>query len=369
MTFPETRNSDTTTSPDDYRRATLNILEDFDSERIRMLETQSAILNMFEDSVAEKRHLDDMHKAVINILDDFTLEKTHTEETQRAIGNILDDFSEEKGRLEQTQSAMLNLLEDFDSERFRAEAASRDLAKSLELTRQAKEEEEEANRELESFSYSVAHDLRAPLRAMDGFSQALLDSYRGSLDEQGQDFLLRVRSAAQRMALLIDNLLMLSRVTRAERRFEEVSLTNIAGAAMARLRAAEPRRECDLDVAENLVVRGDAGLLEIALGNLIGNSWKFTSPRARARIEVGMSDTDGKPVYFVRDNGVGFDMAYASKLFSPFQRLHSDKEFGGTGIGLAIVARIVKRHGGRIWAEGAVDGGSTFYFTLGGKTQ
>ena len=215
----------------------------------------------------------------------------------------------------------------------------------------------------------MAHDLRAPLRAMDRFSQALLESYRDKLDDQGQDFLLRVRAAAQRMAMLIDNLLALSRVTRTERSDEDVSLTGLARAAMARLHAAEPQREYDLNVAEHLIARGDAGLLEIAFGNLIGNAWKFTRSRARARIDVGMNEMDTEIVYFVRDNGVGFDMTYASKLFAPFQRLHGSAEFEGTGIGLAIVSRIIRRHGGRIWAEAVVGQGATFYFTLGGKTQ
>ena len=221
-----------------------------------------------------------------------------------------------------------------------------------------------ANQELEAFSYSVAHDLRAPLRAIDGFSLALEEDCGDKLDKGARDHLDRVRSAARQMGHLIDGLLGLSQVTRGELRREKVNLTRIAAESGKRLREAQPDRRVDLRVQEGLVGEGDPNLLAAALNNLLGNAWKFTGKRADVRIEVGKAVERGETVFFVRDNGVGFDQAYAHKLFGAFQRLHGATEFEGTGIGLATVQRIVRRHGGRIWAEGEVGRGATFYFTL-----
>jgi PAS domain S-box-containing protein len=223
---------------------------------------------------------------------------------------------------------------------------------------------EAANGELESFSYSVAHDLRAPLRSIDGFSQALLEDHADQLDEEGRKYLRFVRESAQHMGHLIDALLTLSRVTRSELHQEDVDLSALARAAVARLRRSQPDRPVDVVLQEGLEDRGDPRLLTVVLDNLLGNAWKFTGKRDVARIELGVSSTDGRPVYWVRDNGAGFDMAFASKLFGVFQRLHATTEFEGTGVGLATVQRIVSRHGGRVWAEGEVDRGATFYFTL-----
>jgi signal transduction histidine kinase len=220
------------------------------------------------------------------------------------------------------------------------------------------------NKELEAFSHSVSHDLRAPLRAIDGFSQALLEDYAGKLDAEGQGYLQRVRAASQRMAQLIDDLLNLSRVTRAEMHRDDVDLTAMAREVAEELRKTEPGREADLIIAVGLRASGDERLLRVVLVNLLGNAWKFTNKRPRARIEFGMTGQEGKRAYLVRDDGVGFDMAYVGKLFGAFQRLHSADEFPGTGIGLATVQRIIHRHGGRVWAEGAVEQGATFYFTL-----
>ena len=220
------------------------------------------------------------------------------------------------------------------------------------------------NRELESFSYSVSHDLRAPLRAMDGFSSTLLTDYGDKLDERGRDRLLRVRSAAQKMANLIDDLLNLSRVSRTELSWEEVDLTELARNTVAELQVASPQRQVSVHIADNLSAHGDRRLLGIALTNLLNNAWKFTAAKNPAIIEVGRDDLDAEPVFFVRDNGAGFDMAYAGKLFGAFQRLHDASEFAGTGIGLATVQRVIHKHGGRIWAESAVDAGATFYFML-----
>jgi hypothetical protein len=228
----------------------------------------------------------------------------------------------------------------------------------------AQEAAEAAIQELEAFSYSVAHDLRAPLRAIDGFSLALEEDCGAKLDAAGALHLKRVRTSAQHMARLIDGLLGLSRVTRGELVREKVDLTHLAQQAAARLRETAPDRQVDLVVQEGLEVDGDARLLTAALDNLLGNAWKFTGKCSHARVEVGRQTEESGRVFFVRDNGAGFEQAYAQKLFGAFQRLHSVTEFEGSGIGLATVQRIVRRHGGRIWAQGEVGRGATFYFTL-----
>jgi PAS domain S-box-containing protein len=233
-----------------------------------------------------------------------------------------------------------------------------------EIMARAKEAAETANRELEAFSYSVAHDLRAPLRGIDGFSMALLEDHSGQLDAQGKGYLNRIRQSAQFMAQLIENLLMLAQVTQSELRRERVDLSRLAQGAAARLQEAQPQRQAEIVIADGLLAHGDGRLLGIVFDNLVGNAWKFTANRSKARIEFGRSQNDGQPAYFVSDDGAGFDMAHASKLFGVFQRLHTAGEFEGTGIGLATVQRIIRRHGGRIWAEGRVDRGATFYFTL-----
>ena len=220
------------------------------------------------------------------------------------------------------------------------------------------------NHELEAFSYSVSHDLRAPLRSLHGFSTALLEDYADIVDEQGKDYLHRIRNAAQRMAILIDDLLNLSRITRAELNRKTVDLSELARAVVDELVAGQPERTVRVEIQPELTVEADPHLLRAALANLIGNAWKFTAKQPDATIMVGAHDNSDERVFFVRDNGAGFDMTYAHKLFGAFQRLHHVDEFEGTGIGLATVQRIIHRHGGHIWAEGAVDQGATFYFTL-----
>jgi len=222
---------------------------------------------------------------------------------------------------------------------------------------------EATNQELGAFSYSVSHDLRAPLRAIDGFSQLLLDDYADSLDEAGKDHLGRVRGAAQRMAELIDALLDLSRVSRRELRHEIVDISAVADSAFQKLKEHDPTRSVKVTIEPGLKAEGDGRLLEMVLDNLIGNAWKYTARLDEAEIEVGSSNDGKETVFYVRDNGAGFDMQYADKLFGAFQRLHGT-EFEGTGIGLATVLRIVKRHGGRVWGEGEPGKGATFYFTL-----
>lgn len=235
----------------------------------------------------------------------------------------------------------------------------------LELRVQIRTRELEAsNGELEAFCYSVSHDLRAPLRGIDGFSQALLEDYSGQLDSVGKDYLERVRAATRRMAQLIDDLLALSRITRADIQHGPIDLSQLAHAVAAELRRSEPGRNVSVQIEPGLRAEGDSPLIRTVLENLIGNAWKFTSKRESARIEVGQTRVDGKLAFFVRDNGAGFDQAYTDRLFGAFQRLHAATEFPGTGIGLASVLRIIHRHGGRIWAEGEVNQGATFYFSL-----
>jgi signal transduction histidine kinase len=220
------------------------------------------------------------------------------------------------------------------------------------------------NQELEAFCYSVAHDLRAPLRGIDGFSQALLEDYEDKLDTNGKDYLRRVRAASQRMSMLIDDLLNLSRVTRTEMQKEKLNLSSIAKSVATDLQRTEPGRDVEFVIEEDLFATGDSRLLRVAMENLLGNAWKYTSHHGSACIEFGESQRDGQPVYFVRDDGAGFDPRHVARLFGAFQRLHSNSEFPGTGIGLATVQRIVHRHGGNIWAEAAIEQGATFSFTL-----
>jgi light-regulated signal transduction histidine kinase (bacteriophytochrome) len=224
---------------------------------------------------------------------------------------------------------------------------------------------EVANKELAAFSYSVSHDLRSPLRSIDGFSQALLEDYHDSLNKEAQNYLERIRTASQRMAQLIDDLLMLSRMTRSHMHRERVNLSEQAQLIVNELQEIEPDRQVTWTITPGITVEADRQLIWAVLENLLGNAWKFTGKRSAAHIEFGVTrQPDEEQVYFVQDNGAGFDMTYAEKMFGAFQRLHSLAEFPGTGIGLATVQRIIHRHGGRIWAEGEVDEGATFYFTL-----
>ena len=246
-------------------------------------------------------------------------------------------------------------------------AVARDVTEekqSREALEHAKEAADRANRELDAFCHSVAHDLRAPLRSLDGFSLALLEDFADRLDDEGKKHLSFIREAAQQMAQLIDDLLALSRVTRSELEREPVDLTDLARATVSRLQSRHAGRRVHVTIQEGLAGLGDPRLLTLVFDNLLGNAWKFTSKRDHARIEFGARAQDGCPVYFVADNGAGFDMTYANKLFGVFQRLHAASEFEGNGVGLATVQRIIGRHGGRVWAEAEVERGATFYFTL-----
>jgi len=234
-----------------------------------------------------------------------------------------------------------------------------------ELVAKRTNELEAANRELEAFAYSVSHDLRSPLRTIDGFSHALEEEYGDAIGESGTDYLHRVRAAAQRMAKQIDDILQLARMSQGDMEWSELDISKLARETVDRLREAEPDRAVDVRVATGMQASGDRTLLGVLLDNLIGNAWKYTREKDPARIEIGASRRDREQVFFVKDNGAGFDMRYAGKLFGIFQRLHKANEFEGTGIGLATVQRIVHRHNGRIWAEAEVGRGATFFFTLG----
>lgn len=223
---------------------------------------------------------------------------------------------------------------------------------------------EASNRELEAFAYSVSHDLRAPLRAIDGFSRALLEDYEDLFDAEAQDYFGRIRKNVAQMSQLIDDLLSLSRVSRSKIRYTDINLSDLAHEVLEELHLAEPNRQVESQITPEMRVHADATLIRVVLTNLLQNAWKFTSHNTTAHIEFGVRDTDGQQTYFIRDDGAGFDMAYAQKLFGVFQRLHSVQDFPGTGIGLASVQRAIHRHGGTVWAEAAIEQGATFYFTL-----
>jgi PAS domain S-box-containing protein len=264
----------------------------------------------------------------------------------------------------ETPRAILEVNNDI-TERREAEQEVRRLNEQLEKrVAERTAQLQAANKELEAFSYSVSHDLRAPLRHIDGFSLALLEDYGDKLDAVGQGYLQQVRGASQEMAQLIDDVLELARVTRSEMRREIVHLSELADRILHQMQATEPTRTVSVKVEAGLATYGDKRLLKIVLVNLLGNAWKFTSKRENAAITFAGEHKNDETVFFVRDNGAGFDMTFADKLFGAFQRLHMANEFEGTGIGLATIQRIVHRHGGRVWAEGSVNEGATFYFTL-----
>jgi signal transduction histidine kinase len=253
------------------------------------------------------------------------------------------------------------LAEDLE----KSERKYRDLAGSLEQQVEERTKDlQRVNEELQAFGYSVSHDLRAPLRAVDGFSQILMEDHAEALGSEGREMLDRIRAGVRRMSDLIRSLLDLSRVSRVELKKQPVSISDLAAGVVENLRHADPQRRVSVNIQPGLITEGDPNLIRVVLDNLISNAWKFTSHQPEARIEVGAQDRGGRPEYFVRDNGAGFDPAYADKLFKPFQRLHSDSEFEGTGIGLATAQRVVRRHGGEIRAESENGNGAAFYFTL-----
>ena len=300
----------------------------------------------------------DKINAVLGISRDITNLK-HTEMELKKYRDHLEKMVEERTKeLKDTTKQLENEI----IEHKKAEKKIRDLNEDL---KKRTVELETINKELESFSYSVSHDLRAPLRSINGFSQAILEDYNDNLDEKGKEYLSRVRIASQRMAHLIDDLLNLSRLTRSQMHYTDVNLSEISHTIKNELEYMWPQRKVKFEIEDGIIVKGDAKLLRVMLENLLNNAWKFTSKCKNAEIKVGKMDYNGQTVYYIRDNGAGFSMEYADKLFNPFQRLHSTDEYPGNGIGLATVQRIIHRHSGQIWAEGKVDEGAIFYFTLG----
>jgi len=297
-----------------------------------------------EDFAGAKQELKDLQSASLNILEDSAADRLAAEDAFRASVNILSDLSEAE-----TEVRRLN-----------AELEVRVALRTAELER--------VNKNLEAFTYSVSHDLRTPLRALSGFSAALVEDYGDRLDEAGRGYAGSIMAASERMAALIDDLLVLSRVSQAGVNLEPVDLSAEAAAVAGELRSRDPGRVVRFAIADGIRVIADRSLIRTVLQNLLENAWKFTAHRDGAVIEfAGAAPEEGMVCCSVHDNGAGFDPAYAAKLFQPFERLHDAAEFPGTGIGLASVARIIERHGGHTWADGAVGQGATFYFTLTAK--
>ncbi len=274
----------------------------------------------------------------------------HREHLEQLVGERTKELARRVEEVEQLNAAMVNLAEDLQKTNASLESTSSQL--------------KAANKELEAFSYSVSHDLRAPLRAIDGFSQAILEDYDKVLDDVGKKYLNRIRAGCSNMSQLIDDMLRLSQVTRAEIKREKVSLSDMVTEIFDTLKEHDPARNVELKAEGGIHAYTDRNLIHAVLENLLGNAWKFTRNEPAARIEFGKTRHNGKEAFFVRDNGAGFDMRYVDRLFGAFQRLHGKSEFEGTGIGLATVQRIINRFGGEVWAEGQVNNGATFYFTL-----
>jgi two-component system sensor kinase len=330
--------------------ATVNLLEDFDEERRKYQSIQKATINLLDDVNDERVKYQLIQKATTNLLEDFDEERVKYQLIQKATLNLLEDVNEERSRLDDTQRALVNMLEDIEVERVRAE--------------QARVHLESVNRELEGFSYSVSHDLRAPLRAISGFAEAVMEDYAPKLDDEGKRYLGLIQDNAHKMGQLIDDLLAFSRLGRQELTVAEIDIEALSSEVFEELQAQFPKRDIEFTVQSVPHAYADRTLMRQVLTNLLSNAVKFTRPREKACIEFGYLPKPDGGAYYIKDNGVGFDMQYVGKLFGVFQRLHSDKEFEGTGVGLALVHRIVTRHGGRTWAEGKVDEGATFYFTL-----
>jgi light-regulated signal transduction histidine kinase (bacteriophytochrome) len=326
-------------------------------ERLRTLEeTQRATLNLLEDFDEEKAKLKLLQQATMNLLEDFDDERRNSQLIQKATVNLLEDMHEEQRKLADTQRALLNMLEDIEVERAEVE--------------QAKSLLETVNKELEAFSYSVSHDLRAPLRAISGFAEAIREDYAPPdaegkrLDAEGKRYLGLIQDNAHQMGQLIDDLLAFSRLGRQQMSHTRIDMEVLAKVVFDELARLTPERPLALTIGSVPPAQGDGTLVRQVLVNLLSNAVKFTKTKVQASIEFGYLPDLGAGTYFVKDNGVGFDMQYVGKLFGVFQRLHPVTEFEGTGVGLALVQRIVTRHGGRVWAEGAVDQGAIFYFTL-----
>ncbi|HBG28139.1 MAG: hypothetical protein A2Y10_06615 [Planctomycetes bacterium GWF2_41_51] len=321
--------SDRFTALEETQRATLNILEDFDEEKAKLKSLQQATMNLLEDMNEERNNFQLIQKATIN---------------------LLEDMNEERNKSAETQNALMNILDDIEVERTKAEQAN----KQLEAT----------NKELESFSYSVSHDLRAPLRAISGFAEAVSEDYADKLDDNGKRYLELIADNANKMGQLIDDLLSFSRLGRQEIIKSQIDMKRLANSVFEELMQQTDGRKIKFIITDIQPVFGDKSMIQQVLINLLSNAVKFTSNRKEAVIEFGSISGSCSTTYYVKDNGVGFDMRYVDKLFGVFQRLHALTEFEGTGVGLALVSRIISRHGGRVWAQGKINEGATFYFEL-----
>jgi light-regulated signal transduction histidine kinase (bacteriophytochrome) len=307
-------------------------------------------------------------RAVLNILEDLTEDRERMRDTHRAMINILTDFRDEKEQLQRTQRAMQNILQDVDDERCQRQDAEQEVrrvnAHLEERVSVRTAQLELANQELEGFSYSVSHDLRTPLRAIEGFSSILCEDHADALDNEGRRLLNVIVDGTRRMSQLIDDILAFSRFGRVDMIVRSIDMTRLVHSVIDDLARETICPHLSFKVAPLLSAIADPATIRQVWVNLIGNAIKYTGRNETAVVEIGSRAEDGQSLFFVKDNGVGFDMQYADKLFGVFQRLHSVDEFAGTGIGLAIVKRIVGRHGGHIWAEGAINVGATFYFSL-----
>ena len=348
--------------PDDYELAELNLqqLQVGDKKSVRFIKRyfkKDGSIIWADVNTVLQRDNDGRPQYYITGVIDITARKQMEENLQAA-------YVEQKRLLVEADESHKELLKMIEIKKIAEDKLSQ---MNIELEKHVRERTaqlEASNQELEAFAYSVSHDLRAPLRGIDGWSAVLVEDYQDHLDEKGRQYLIRVRSEAQRMGRLIDDLLRLSHVTRIEMKLEQVNLSDLVNFISARLQEEDKQRQVQLTIQPNLIDNGDPNLLEIMLTNLLSNAFKFTGKQRQAQIEFGKMFIDGCPVYFIRDNGAGFNLDNAKNLFGAFQRMHKQSEFPGTGIGLATVQRIIHRHGGRVWAESKENEGATFYFTI-----
>lgn len=349
--------------------ALLNLLADAQEERSRLTQTQHAMVNILHDAHEASARSLSGQRAMANLLADGATERDRLTDTQRAVTNLLADAHAQQGQLSAMQSALLNILGDTEAERAareRAQAEVQVLNRELESrVAQRTADLSSANRDLEQFSYNVSHNLRSPARAIQGFATLLLSEHKAELTPEGRHFAEQIVEGGREMGVLIDGLINLAHVAQEPLRREAVDMERLAEAAWQNLRPAATGRDIAFHLGTLPPSAGDARLLGQVWAALLENAVKFTSSHATGRIEVGaLREADGGVTYFVRDDGVGFDPKHAGKLFQPFERLHSHAEFPGVGVGLALVARIVERHGGSVRAEGAPGEGATFSFTI-----
>jgi light-regulated signal transduction histidine kinase (bacteriophytochrome) len=333
------------------QRDMTNLFNNYRKEKETLIESHKAILNILEDSVHEKYKLETYQKALLNILEDNDESIKYGEQTQKSLINILEDYNVDKSVLSDSQKAVLNILDDFQIEKVKVEQTNQELILS--------------NKELESFSYTVSHDMRAPSRAINGFARILQKKYYDQLDEEGKALLNTIISEAIRMGQLIDDLLAFSRLGRKDVQKSRCDTNALVKAVLEEiLREREDYKKATLIVNDLPPINCDKVLMRQVFTNLLSNALKFSSKTEKPVVEIGCDSKDDALIFFIKDNGAGFDMKYYNKLFGVFQRLHDNNEFPGTGIGLAIVNRIVTRHGGRVWAESKLNEGTTFYFLL-----